>query len=84
MQSHENDLLINPESRQTPAIRKDAADSAGAEALMRPPAGARAPPWEGLRLHCVADIGPVLGASPRRGNATLAHRTGLVDRFRRE
>jgi len=34
MQSHENDLLINPESRQTPAIRKDAADSAGAEALM--------------------------------------------------
>jgi hypothetical protein len=34
MQSHENDLLINPESRQTPALRKDEADSAGAEALM--------------------------------------------------
>src|SRR3989440_999021 len=34
MQSHENDLLINPESRQTPAIRKDEADSGGAEALM--------------------------------------------------
>src|SRR5712671_1121862 len=34
MQSHENDLLINPESRQTPARRKDEADSAGAEALM--------------------------------------------------
>src|SRR2546421_7700290 len=34
MQSHESDLLINPESRQTPAHRKDEADSAGAEALM--------------------------------------------------
>jgi hypothetical protein len=34
MQSHENDLLINPESRQTPALRKGEADSAGAEALM--------------------------------------------------
>jgi hypothetical protein len=34
MQSHENDLLINPETRQTPALRKDVADSAGAEALM--------------------------------------------------
>src|SRR2546423_1797775 len=34
MQSHENDLLINPESRQTPALRKDEADSGGAEALM--------------------------------------------------
>src|SRR3981081_1253327 len=34
MQSHENDLLISPESRQTPALRKDEADSAGAEALM--------------------------------------------------
>jgi hypothetical protein len=34
MQSHENDLLINPDSRQTPALRKDEADSGGAEALM--------------------------------------------------
>src|SRR2546429_6851146 len=34
MQSHENDLLINPESHQTPALRKDEADSGGAEALM--------------------------------------------------
>src|SRR6202521_4673089 len=34
MQSHENDFLINPDSRQTPALRKDDADSAGAEALM--------------------------------------------------
>jgi Domain of unknown function (DUF4157) len=34
MQSHENDLLINPEGRQTPALRKDEADSSGAEALM--------------------------------------------------
>ncbi|TMD48597.1 MAG: DUF4157 domain-containing protein [Chloroflexi bacterium] len=34
MQSHENDLLINPEGRQTPAPRKDEADSSGAEALM--------------------------------------------------
>ena len=34
MQSHENDFLINPDSRQTPALRKDEADSAGAEALM--------------------------------------------------
>ena len=34
MQSHENDFLIGPESRQTPALRKGEADSAGAEALM--------------------------------------------------
>src|SRR5438876_6145629 len=34
MQSHEDDLLINPEGRQTPALRKDEADSSGAEALM--------------------------------------------------
>jgi hypothetical protein len=34
MQSHENELLINPDSRQTPALRKDEADSGGAEALM--------------------------------------------------
>jgi hypothetical protein len=34
MQSHENDLLIGPETRQTPALRKDEADSGGAEALM--------------------------------------------------
>lgn len=34
MQSHENDLLINPETRQAPALRKDDADSMGAEALM--------------------------------------------------
>jgi len=34
MQSHENDFLINPESHQAPARRKDEADSAGAEALM--------------------------------------------------
>src|SRR6202140_4420991 len=34
MQSHENDLLINPDSRQTPALRKDEADSSGAAALM--------------------------------------------------
>jgi len=34
MQSHENDLLINPDGRQTPALRKDEADSGGAEALM--------------------------------------------------
>jgi len=34
MQSHENDLLINPDGRQTPALRKDEGDSGGAEALM--------------------------------------------------
>src|SRR2546426_5496898 len=34
MQSHENDLLINPESHVAPAKRKDAAESAGPEALM--------------------------------------------------
>src|SRR2546430_12841346 len=34
MQSHENDLLINPESHQAPVKRKDAAESAGPEALM--------------------------------------------------
>src|SRR6184192_315635 len=34
MQSHENDLLISPESHQAPAKRKDAAESAGPEALM--------------------------------------------------
>ena len=34
MQSHENDLLINPESRQTPVLRKDEAGSKGAEALV--------------------------------------------------
>jgi len=34
MQSHENDLLINPESHQAAARRKDAAPSAGPEALM--------------------------------------------------
>jgi hypothetical protein len=34
MQSHENDLLINPESHQTPARLKDATESAGPEALM--------------------------------------------------
>src|SRR5437879_12596710 len=34
MQSHENDLLINPETHQAPAKRKDAAESAGPEALM--------------------------------------------------
>jgi hypothetical protein len=34
MQSHENDLLINPDSHQTPALRKDQADSGGVEALM--------------------------------------------------
>jgi hypothetical protein len=35
MQSHENDLLINPESHQAPTRRKDAAESAGPEALMQ-------------------------------------------------
>src|SRR3989442_13081030 len=34
MQSHENDLLISPESHAAPAKRKDAAESAGPEALM--------------------------------------------------
>jgi hypothetical protein len=34
MQSHENDFLINPESHQAPTRRKDAAESAGPEALM--------------------------------------------------
>jgi hypothetical protein len=34
MQSHENDLLINPESHLAPAKRTEAAESAGAEALM--------------------------------------------------
>ena len=34
MQSHENDLLINPESHQAPAKPKDTAESAGPEALM--------------------------------------------------
>src|SRR2546422_11304377 len=34
MQSHENDLLINPESHVAPAKRKDAAELAGPEALM--------------------------------------------------
>jgi hypothetical protein len=34
MQSHENDLLINPESHQAPTRRKDAAESAAPEALM--------------------------------------------------
>jgi hypothetical protein len=34
MQSHENDFLNNPDSHQTPALRKDEADSGGAEALM--------------------------------------------------
>src|SRR2546430_6565574 len=34
MQSHENDLLISPESHQAPAKRKDATESAGPEALM--------------------------------------------------
>src|SRR2546429_7430983 len=33
-QSHENDLLISPESHQAPAKRKDATESAGPEALM--------------------------------------------------
>src|SRR3984893_13256501 len=34
MQSHENDLLINSESHQAPTRKKDAAESAGPEALM--------------------------------------------------
>src|ERR1700704_5749505 len=34
MQSHENDFLISPETHQAPAKRKDAAESAGPEALM--------------------------------------------------
>ena len=34
MQSHENDLLISPEGHQAPTKRKDAAESAGTEALM--------------------------------------------------
>ena len=34
MQSHENDLLISPESHQAPTKRKDVAESAGPEALM--------------------------------------------------
>ncbi len=34
MQSHENDLLISPESHQAPAWRKDEAASVGPEALM--------------------------------------------------
>src|SRR5438552_15169827 len=34
MQSHENDLLITPENRQSPAPRRDEAGSEGAEALM--------------------------------------------------
>ncbi|MDQ6720272.1 MAG: DUF4157 domain-containing protein [Candidatus Dormibacteraeota bacterium] len=34
MQSHENDLLTNPEIHQAPAKRNDAADSVGPEALI--------------------------------------------------
>src|SRR5438067_12993549 len=34
MQSHDTDFLLNPESHQAPARRKDAAESAGPEALM--------------------------------------------------
>ena len=34
MQSHENDLLISPESHAAPSRRKDAAESVGPEALM--------------------------------------------------
>jgi hypothetical protein len=33
MQSHETDFLLNPESHQAPARRKEEADSSGAEAL---------------------------------------------------
>jgi hypothetical protein len=35
MQSHENDLLISPESHQAPSWRKDEAGSVGPEALMQ-------------------------------------------------
>src|SRR5438093_4164687 len=34
MQSHDTDFLLNPESHQTPARRKDEGESAGPEALM--------------------------------------------------
>jgi len=34
MQSHETDFLVNPESHQAPARRKDEAEAAGPEALM--------------------------------------------------
>ena len=34
MQSHENDLLISPESHQAPSLRKDEAATIGPEALM--------------------------------------------------
>lgn len=34
MQSHETDFLVNPESHQAPARRKDEADASGPEALM--------------------------------------------------
>jgi len=34
MQSHENDFLVNPESHQAPARRKDEAEALGPEALM--------------------------------------------------
>lgn len=34
MQSHETDFLLNPETHQAPALRKEDADSKGAEAIM--------------------------------------------------
>ena len=34
MQSHDTDFLLNPESHQAPARRKDEGESAGPEALM--------------------------------------------------
>jgi hypothetical protein len=34
MQSHETDFLLNPESHQAPALRKEEGNSAGAEAIM--------------------------------------------------
>src|SRR6202162_2237447 len=59
MQSHENDLLINPDSRQTPALRKDEADSGGAEALGAARPDALTPP-------------PVMHLQKTAGNATVS------------
>src|SRR5260370_40282847 len=69
MQSHENDLLINPESHQAPARRKDAAESAGPEALMHGRTDGLTPP---AVMHLQKTAGnSTLSAAPEEQEPSL-------------
>src|SRR3989442_1523555 len=63
MQSHDTDLLLNPESHQAPAHRKDECEAAGPQALM----------LAHESTHGVQQPSGPLAGSPAAGGIKISH-----------